>query len=86
MGFESGLPRLEGYPFEVRCSNGALRRATAAADVAAAAYGYFKLLFSGAEPDVALIVADEADWPEPKFPYGLPCFTDELAEIRRDVV
>jgi len=55
----SALAGLEGYPFEVRYSEGALERATAAADVAAAAYAYFSRLFSAVEPDIALIVADE---------------------------
>ncbi len=63
MAVGSELPRLEGYPFEVRYSDGALARATAAADIAADAYVYFSRLFSAVEPDIAMIVADEADWP-----------------------
>jgi hypothetical protein len=59
----SELPQLEGYPFEVRHSAGALVRATSAAGVAADAYGYFSRLFSAVEPDIAVVVADEADWP-----------------------
>ena len=55
----SGLAQLQGYPFEVRYSNGALERATAAADVAAAAFVYFSRLFSAVEPEIAVIVADE---------------------------
>lgn len=58
----AGLAHLGGYPFEVRCSGGALVRARAAADVAASAYGYFSRLISGVEPDIAVIVADQADW------------------------
>jgi hypothetical protein len=54
----SELPRLGGYPFEVRYSEGALVRARAAADVAAHAYVYFSRLFSGVEPDIAVVVAD----------------------------
>lgn len=65
----SGLAGLEGYPFEVRHSEGARARATAAADVAAAAYAYFSRLFSAVEPDIALIVADETDWSS-RQPYG----------------
>jgi hypothetical protein len=67
----SGLVHLGGYPFEVRYSEGSLVRARAAADVAASAYEYFSHLFSGVEPDIALIVADQADW-ENRQPYGLP--------------
>ena len=63
MAVGSELPRLGGYPFEVRYSDGALARARAAADVAADAYVYFGRLFSAVEPDIAVIVADEADWP-----------------------
>jgi hypothetical protein len=81
----SELTRLEGYPFEVRYSDGALVRATAAADVAADAYVYFSRLFSAVEPDIAVIVADEADWSS-NGPYGLPFFNDDAGEIRPGVV
>jgi hypothetical protein len=57
----SELAQLGGYPFEVRYSDGALVRAGGAADVAANAYVYFSRLFGGAEPDIAVIVAGEAD-------------------------
>jgi hypothetical protein len=86
VGAESGLARLDGYPFEVRYSDGVLKRATVAADVAAAAYAYFSRLFSAVEPDVALVIADEADWPGRKSPYGLPFFTDDAGEIRPGVL
>jgi hypothetical protein len=82
----SELPHLGGYPFEVRYSDGALGRATAAADVAADAYVYFGRLFSAVEPDIALVVADEADWPGVNNPYGLPFFRDDAGEIRPGVV
>ncbi len=81
----SGLAQLEGYPFEVRYSNGALERATAAADVAAAAYVYFSRLFSAVEPEIAVIVADERDWSS-RGPYGLPFFNDDAGGIRPGVV
>ncbi len=55
------LGRWGGYPFEVRYSDGSLVRARAAADVAADAYVYFGRLFAAVEPDIAVIVADEAD-------------------------
>jgi hypothetical protein len=77
---------LGGYPFEVRYSDGALVRARTAADVAAAAYVYFSRLFSAVEPDIAIIVADEADWPDSSSPYGLPFFNDDAGEIRPGVV
>jgi hypothetical protein len=79
------LARLEGYPFEVRYSDGALARARAAADVAAAAYTYFSRLFSRVEPDIALIVADETDWTS-RQPYGLPFFNDDDDQIRPGIV
>jgi len=81
----SGLTRLGGYRFEVRYSHGSLVRARAAADVAADAYGYFTGLFSGVEPDIAVIVADEADW-ESRQPYGLPFFNDDGGQIRPGIV
>ena len=81
----SGLARLGGYPFEVRYSDGSLVRARAAADVAADAYVYFSRLFSGVEPDIAVIVADEADW-ESRQPYGLPFFNDDDDQIRPGIV
>jgi hypothetical protein len=74
-----------GYPFEVRYSAGAQLRAQAAADVAADAYAYFSQLFSEVEPEIAVIVLDEADWVG-KGPYGLPFFRDDAAEIRPGIV
>ncbi|HET6868885.1 MAG TPA: hypothetical protein VFH80_23435 [Solirubrobacteraceae bacterium] len=85
MAVGSELARLDGYPFEVRYSDGALRRATAAADVAAAAYVYFSRLFSEVEPDIALIVAEEADWTS-RQPYGLAYFNDDDDQIRPGIV
>jgi hypothetical protein len=81
----SELSQLGGYPFEVRYSDGSLVRAQAAADVAASAYGYFSLLFGGVEPDIAVIVAGEADW-SGSGPYGLPFFRDDAGEIRSGIV
>jgi hypothetical protein len=85
MAMRSGLAQLDGYPFEVRYSDGALQRARAAADVAADAYVYFSRLFSGVEPDIAVIVADETDW-ESRQPYGLPFFNDDDGQIRPGIV
>jgi hypothetical protein len=81
----SGLSQLGGYPFEVRYSDGSLVRARAAADVAASAYVFFSHLFGGVEPDIAVIVAGEADW-SGNGPYGLPFFRDDAAEIRPGIV
>jgi hypothetical protein len=85
MAVGSELPHLGGYPFEVRYSDGALVRARAAADVAADAYVYFSRLFSPVEPDIAVVVADEGDWPG-SGPYGLPFFRDDADEIRPGIL
>jgi hypothetical protein len=85
MALGSGLAQLGGYPFEVRYSDGALVRATAAADAAGEAYAHFSRLFSGVEPNVAVIVADESDWQGP-LPYGLPFFDDAAGQIRPGIV
>ena len=69
----------------MRYSQGALVRARAAADVAASAYGYFSRLFSGAEPDIAIVVAGQADW-KSRQPYGLPFFNDDGGQIRPGIV
>ena len=86
MAVGSELPNLSGYPFEVRYSAGALVRARAAAKVAADAYLYFSRLFAPVEPDIAIVVADERDWPDPGPPYGLPFFRDDAGEIRPGIV
>lgn len=88
MSLGSNLSHLNGYPFEVRYSDGALARATALSDVAADAYVYFSQLFSAVEPDISLIVADEVDWGDwtNRCPYGLPFFNDDFAEVRPGVV
>jgi hypothetical protein len=85
MTLGSGLAHLRGYRFEVRYSDGSHVRARAAADVAADAYVYFSRLFSGIEPDIAVIVADEADW-KSRQPYGLPFFNDDDDQIRPGIV
>jgi hypothetical protein len=85
MTLGSGLNHLDGYPFEVRYSDGSLVRARAAADIAADSYVYLCSLFSGVEPDIAIIVADEKDW-ESRQPYGLPYFNDDAGQIRPGIV
>lgn len=80
----SGLAQLDGYPFAVFYSDGSLVRARVAADVAADAYAYFSSLFA-VEPDIAVIVASEADW-KSRQPYGLPFFNDDEDQIRPGIV
>lgn len=81
----SELAQLGGYPFEVRYSDGSLLRARASADLAADAYVYFSRLFSGVDPDIAVIVANKADWAS-RQPYGLPFFNDDEGQIRPGIV
>jgi len=85
MTIGAGLARLDGYPFEVRYSQGSLERAQVAADVARDAYDYLRSLFSGVEPDIALIVAAPQDW-ESRQPFGLPFFNDGADQIRPGIV
>lgn len=81
----SGLELLRGYPLEVRYSAGSVERARIAANVTSRAYVYFSYLFSGVEPDIAMVVADEADWSS-RQPYGLPFFNDDDDQIRPGIV
>jgi hypothetical protein len=85
MAFGSGLAVLGGYPFEVRHSKGSRAQARAAADIAADAYRYLSRLLHGFEPDIAIIVADAADWSS-RQPYGLPFFNDDAGQIRPGIV
>lgn len=85
MALGSGLTRLGGYRFDVRYSDGALARARTTADATAEAYAYFSSLFSGVEPDIAVIVADQTDW-ESRQPYGLPFFNDDGGQIRPGII
>jgi hypothetical protein len=63
-----------------------LTQARDAADVAANAYAYFSRLFTPVEPDIAIVVADQSDWPDPGPPYGLPFFRGDASEIRPGIV
>jgi hypothetical protein len=85
MVLASRLARLGGFPFEVRYSDGSALRARTVAKVSAEAYTYFSRLFSGLEPDIALIVVNKGDW-ESRQPYGLPFFNDDDDQIRPGVV
>jgi hypothetical protein len=60
-------------------------RARIAADITGDAYVYFSHLFSGVKPDIAVIVADKADW-ESRQPYGLPFFNDDDGQIRPGIL
>lgn len=85
MRLGSGLALLDGYPFEVRYSEGALVRAHAVADLAADAHAYLRRVLSGFEPDIAVVVAAEGDW-KSRQPYGLPFFNDDPGQIRPGIV
>jgi hypothetical protein len=85
MALGSALELLGGYPFEVRYGDGTRERARNAADIATEAYAYFRGLFGGFEPDIALIVVEEADW-QSRQPYGLPFFDDDDDQIRPGIV
>ncbi|MGB8180203.1 MAG: hypothetical protein WCF63_08560 [Acidimicrobiales bacterium] len=80
MALGSDMPRLSGYPFEVRYSEGAGARAEASAEVASDAYAYFSGLFSQFAPDISLVVAAERDWPDGAPSFGMPFFSDERGE------
>jgi hypothetical protein len=85
MALGSELALLGGYPFDVRYSDGSLERARFLADVTADAYEYFDHLFPGVEPDIAVIVANEADWAS-RQPYGLPFFNNDEGQICPGIV
>jgi hypothetical protein len=85
MALGIGFAHLDGYPFEVRYSDGSLTRALTAAEVAAGAYAYLNRLFAGFAPDIALIVANEVDWGS-RQPYGLPFFNNHDGQIRPGIV
>ena len=85
MTMGEGLARLGGYPFEVRYSPGSLARARDTATSAARAYDYLSRLFSPVQPDIAVVVVDEAHW-ESRQPYGLPFFNDGADQIRPGIV
>jgi hypothetical protein len=80
MALGSDLPRLSGYPFEVRYSEGTRVRAEASAEVATDAYLYFSSVFSQFAPDISLVVANEHDWPDDGPSFGMPFFSEERGE------
>jgi hypothetical protein len=84
MAIGADLATLEGFPFEVRLSEGALERAKILASISAEAFDYIGQLFS-LRPDLAVIVVNENDW-ESRQPYGLPFFNDDKEQIRPGIV
>jgi hypothetical protein len=66
------LARLEGYPFEVRYSEGTHAEAVRLAELAKDAYEYFRRLFPGAEPAITARFLTPADWPSGG--YGVPAY------------
>jgi hypothetical protein len=80
MALGSDLPRLSGYPFEVRYSEGNRPRAEASAELAADAYLFLGGLLSQFAPDISLVVAGERDWPHDGPSFGMPFFSEERGE------
>ena len=80
MALGSDLPRLSGYPFEVRYSEGHRPRALASAELASDAYRYLSGLLSQFAPDISLVVVGERDWPSDGPSFGMPFFSEERGE------
>lgn len=66
------LARLEGYPFEVRYSEGTRAEAVRLAELAKDAYEYFTGLFPATQPAITARFLSPADWP--RGGYGLPAY------------
>src|SRR6266542_5107175 len=69
---ESGLARLDGYPFEARYSVGAEAEAARLAELAKNAYEYFTRVFPDTVPKIAARFLSPADWPGGG--YGVPAY------------
>jgi hypothetical protein len=69
---ESGLARLDGYPFEARYSVGAEAEAVRLAELAKNAYEYFTRVFPDTLPKIAARFLTPADWPGGG--YGVPAY------------
>jgi hypothetical protein len=76
----SDLSRLDGYPFEVRYSEGTRAIAEMSAELAGEAYLFLSALFSQFAPEISLVVADENDWPSDGPSFGMPFFSEERGE------
>jgi hypothetical protein len=69
---ESGLARLDGYPFEARYSVGAEAEAVRLAEPAKDAYEYFTRVFPDTVPKITARFLTPADWPVAG--YGVPAY------------
>jgi hypothetical protein len=66
------LARLDGYPFDVRYSEGARTEAIRLAELAKEAYEYYTRQFSGTAPAITARFLTPADWPSGG--YGVPAY------------
>ncbi len=67
----NGLASLDGYPFEVRYSEGAHAEAVRLAELAKDAYEYFARVFPDTSPKITARFLTPADWPGT---YGMPAY------------
>jgi hypothetical protein len=65
------LPTLNGYPFEVRYSDGAREQAVRLAGLTKDAYEYYAAIFPGVHPAFIATLIKPADW---KRSYGMPSY------------
>jgi hypothetical protein len=70
---------LDGYPFEVRYSQGAGEQALRLADLAKEAYEYFATLFPASSPVFTAAFLTPADW---KRGYGMPSYDPVEKRLR----
>src|SRR6266508_1476449 len=77
---ESGLARLDGYPFEARYSVGAEAEAVRLAELAKNAYEYFTLVFHDTVPKSTDRCLTPADWPVAG--YGVPAYDSFERSLR----
>src|SRR6266536_70648 len=77
---ESGLARLDGYPFEARYSVGAEAEAVRLAELAKDAYEYFTRVFPETVPKTTARFLMPADWPGGG--YGVPAYDPFKKSLR----
>jgi hypothetical protein len=65
------LERLDGYPFDARCSEGARDQAIRLANLTRDAYEYFAVVFPGVRPHLIATYLKPVDW---KRNYGVPSY------------
>jgi hypothetical protein len=85
MPLGSRFQRLDGYPFEVRYTDGASHAGARGSRRCRQRVRPLRRLFAPAQPDIALIVVGEADWTS-RSPFGLPYISDNDDHIRPGVV